>query len=154
MTLPAPVPDVGATVAHAAGLLAFHVQPEAPLTAMEPDPPAATTKTLLVLAVGLHVVAAACETATFVPATVSVVDRVLVDVFAAMSYVTFPAPVPEAGLTVTQATGLLACQVHPATALTAIAPLEPVAAADTLVVSAEGALVHVAVGAAWLMFNS
>ncbi len=85
MTLPGPVPDVGATVAHVAGLLAFHVHPAAALTAMEPDPPPAATETLLVLAMGLQVAAPACDTATFVPATVSVVDRALVDVFAAMS---------------------------------------------------------------------
>lgn len=63
--------------------------------------------------------------------------RSVVDVFGAMVKLTVPAPLPEAGETVIQDTGLLACQLQPVPALTPIVPARPAPDADTLVVSAE-----------------
>lgn len=67
----------------------------------------------------------------------SVAFRSVDDVFGATVKLTVPAPLPDDGETVTQDTGLLACQLQPAPALTPIVPVKPAPDADTLVVSAE-----------------
>jgi hypothetical protein len=144
VTLPGPCPDDGDTFAQAAGLDAVQAQASLAVREIAPDPPAAPTETNVltgtaqpVEGAGADEPAAAWFTATLLPATWSVVVRSVDDVFGEMEKLTVPALLPDAGETVTQDTGLLACQLHPAPALTPMVPARPAPDADTLVVSAE-----------------
>jgi hypothetical protein len=134
--LPEPDPD-GVTVTQLTGLLAVQVQPAAAVTGTEPAAPEAGAFTDVEAAAGAQAMPA-CETAIATPATVSVVLREAVDVFALIVYAALPDPEPD-GVTVAQFTGLLAVHVQPVPAVTGTEPDAPETAAVMSIAGAVGA---------------
>jgi hypothetical protein len=121
VTVPLPGPLAPPLIlSHGTLLVAVHVHPLAAVTAVVDDPPAA----VIVWASGdtpnVHA-APVCVTVTAWPATVSVPTRWDVEVFAVALKVTVPLPFPLAPpLMVSQAALLVAVQVHPVAAVTAV----------------------------------
>ena len=134
VTVPFPDPDAPVSVViHETPGTAVQLQPEATLTLTLPSSPAAA----MFWVVGVSVMpqaAPACVITNDCPATVSVVDRELLVVFAATLYPTVALPVPDVGvLNVTHDALFCVFQKHPSPAVTAIVPLPAEAGSDALV---------------------
>jgi hypothetical protein len=136
VTVTVPLPDPLAplvSVSQLALLVAVQVQPAGAVTVTEPLPPPATM--FSVVADSVYVQATpACVTVTLCPATVTVVLRDEVAIFAVAATLTVPFPDPLAPLvTVSQLALLVAVQVHPAGAVTVTEPLPPPATTFSVV---------------------
>jgi len=130
--LPEPVAPL-VNVIQAVLLAAVHAHPVAAVTLLLPVP-AAAVKVCVVGEMAGEQAAAACVTVNVAPAIVSVPVRLVVTVFAATSNVTDPLPDPVAPpVTVIQAALLVAVQLHPVAADTALPPLAAAAVKDRLV---------------------
>jgi hypothetical protein len=121
---PLPVP----IVTHEALLEADHAHPAAVVTATVPEPPAFVNDWLVGEMLNAQLGAAAWVTVNVWPATVSVADRVEVEVFAAAVKLTVPLPEPlDPAVTVTHPALLAAVHEQPAAAVTATLPEPPAA---------------------------
>jgi hypothetical protein len=121
---PLPVPRV----THAALLDADHAHPAVVVTATVPVPPALANDWLVGEMLKAQLGAAAWVTVKVCPATVSVADRVDVDVFAAAVKLTEPLPEPVApAVIVTHPALLAAVHEQPAVVVTATLPDPPAA---------------------------
>lgn len=129
--LPAPEPVAPlVTVIQVALLVVLHVQPEAAVTEVPPEPPAAP-KDWLVDEMLYEQLAFACVTVNVAPAIVSVPLRLVMAVLAATVKLVLPGPDPEAPLvTVIHDALLLAVHAQPAPAVTALELVPPAAVND------------------------
>jgi hypothetical protein len=124
LTVPPPLPLAGLTlVIQVALLAAVHMQPAAPLTVVEPDPPVPPKFALAGAIDVMH--PPSCVTVSVWPAIVKVPVR-CGPVLACTVNVTGPAPVPLAGLTlVIHDVPLAAVHEQPEAALTVVDPDPP-----------------------------
>ena len=134
VTVPSPEPDAPVRmVIHDTPGTAFHAQPDGTLMLTVSSSPAARMFCVAGVNVTSHA-APACVITKDSPATVSVVDRELLVVFAATLYPTLPLPEPDVEVeNVTQLAGLCAVHAQPEPAVMAIVPVPELEATDALV---------------------
>jgi hypothetical protein len=133
VTVPSPEPLAPVrTVIHEALEVAVQAQPDGRLTSTLPSAPAAAMFCVAGVSVASHV-APACVMTNGWPATVSVVDRELLLVFAATLNPTLPLPVPDVGvLNVTHEALFWTFQKQARPAVTVIVPVPALADSEAL----------------------
>ena len=120
------------TVIHDTPGTAFHAQPDGTLMSTASSSPAARMLCVAGVNVTSHA-APACVITKDCPATVNVVDREVLVVFAATEYPTEPLPVPDVAVeNVTQLAGLCAVHAQPEPAVMAMLPVPEVDATEAL----------------------